>query len=194
MEEGRFIQKGRSSRCVPNPLSRTPIAHAKQNMRTSLTYITNGFSQSDAPFFEQSEKAYSRAGISVCRAKKGQEPTCVVYKSSSDVIRKLFPPIVSASKLSVTDRGQTPIQVHLCSENWNKIPKHLGSEYTDLNDYRVALISHEFAHVLGHDHVHCACVGCPADVRQQPSRGLRKCKPTKEVFFYKNAPPTDDNF
>jgi hypothetical protein len=103
-------------------------------------------------------------------------------------------PEVARSQLSVTDRGKRPMQIHLNGENWTRIPTHLGSEYKNLNDYRVALISHEFAHAFGHDHVTCACVGCKSDVRQQPSRGLDGCKPTTEVIFNPKSPHTDRNF
>ncbi len=162
-------------------------------MRKSLTYDLQGFSSSDERFFRESEAAYRRAGISVSRA-SNETPTCIVFKSFQRDLAKLYPPSISDSQLSITDRGKKPIHVHLCGENWARIPKHLGSEYTSLSDYRVALISHEFAHVLGHDHVHCACVGCEADVRQQPSRSLRGCKPTTRVIFNSASPHTNDNF
>jgi hypothetical protein len=166
----------------------------KQKMRKSLTYTLRGFTKGDEEYFFQSEEAYEKVGIVVKRAKKNEQPTCIVYKSTSDKLSELYPPSVASAKLSITDRSKSPIHVHLCKENWDAIPFHLGSEYKNLDAYRVALISHEFAHVLGHDHVHCACVGCEADVRQQPSRHLHGCKPTTKIIFNKNSPHTDDNF
>ena len=163
-------------------------------MRKSLTYELEGFSPSDQKYFLASEEAYERAGISVRPARKSETPTCIVFKSFSADLAKLYPPDIADAQLSITDRGKNPIHVHLCGENWSRIPKHLGSDYTNLSDYRVALISHEFAHVLGHDHVHCACVGCEADVRQQPSRSLRGCKPTTRVILNPKSPHTNDNF
>lgn len=80
-----------------------------------------------------------------------------------------------------------PIQVFFLYENWIKIPKHMGSEYTDLYEYRIALINHELAHVLGFGHVQCPSPGLPCDVRQQPSRGLGGCLPTTEVYIYPYA-------
>lgn len=166
----------------------------KPKMRRSLTYVLERFSPSDAKFFHQSEDAFARVGISVRQASESETPTCIVFKSSKKDLERHYPPHIANAQLSITDRGKTPIQVHLCAENWTRIPKHLGSEYTSLADYRVALISHEFAHVLGHDHVHCACVGCESDVRQQPSRSLKGCRPTTRVVFNPKSPPTDDNF
>jgi hypothetical protein len=163
-------------------------------MRKSLTYVLKGFSKSDEDYFLESERAYQKVGIVVKKAKRNEESTCIVFKSSSQKLSELYPPSVASAKLSVTDRSKSPIHVHLCKDNWDSIPVHLGSEYKNLDDYRVALISHEFAHVLGHDHVHCACVGCEADVRQQPSRSLHGCKPTTKVIFNKASPHTEDNF
>jgi hypothetical protein len=164
--------------------------------RKSLTYSLHGFSERDMQFFERSEIAYAKVNISVKQCVKGQTPTCKVFKSTSKQLAALYPPSVVNSKLSLTDRGKSPMEIHLCAENWNRIPKHLGSDYENLDDYRVALISHEFAHVLGHDHVSCACVGCPADVRSQPSRSYEGCAiPKKDaVVFNKQSPHTDRNF
>lgn len=161
-------------------------------MRNSLTYRLEGFEKEDYKYFKKSEKAYGKVNITI--EKVYEKPTCIVFKTSSSTLEKLYPPKIAKSKLSITDRSKNPIHVHLCEENWDRIPKHLGSEYTDLDAYRVALISHEFAHVLGHDHVHCACVGCEADVRQQPSRDLKGCVPTTKIIFNPNSPHTEDNF
>ena len=163
-------------------------------MRKNLTYVMDGFSAADEKYFRASEQAYQRAGISVLPARESEIPTCIVFKSFAADLAKLYQSEIAGAQLSITDRGKNPIHVHLCGENWSRIPKHLGSEYTNLSDYRVALISHEFAHVLGHDHVHCACVGCEADVRQQPSRSLRGCKPTTKVILNPKSPHTEDNF
>lgn len=151
--------------------------------------ISNEFK--DLSFFEKSKRAYKKAGIDIQFVQSGQDVT--VFKTSSKKILSFYPEIGDA-QLSLTDRTTSPYTIHLCEENWNRIPKHLGSEYTSLPSYRVALISHELAHALGHDHVHCACVGCPSDVRQQPSRNLRGCLPTTDVIFNKESPFTSDNF
>jgi hypothetical protein len=150
--------------------------------------ISNEFK--DLSFFEKSKKAYATAGIKIEFVQTGED--VVVYKTSAKKMKALYPEL--GDSLSLTDRNTSPYTIHLCQENWNKVPKHLGSEYTDQESYRIALISHELAHALGHDHVHCACVGCPSDVRQQPSRGLRGCKPTTLVIFNEKSPFTTDNF
>jgi hypothetical protein len=161
-----------------------------------MTYSLHGFSDKDTAFFRRSEAAYAKVGISVKECSPHQTPTCKVFKSSSRQIARLYPPLVANSKLSLTDRSKSPVEVHLCAENWARIPTHLGSDYEELDEYRVALISHEFAHVLGHDHVSCACVGCPADVRSQPSRSYEGCALPKgdAVIFNKKSPHTDRNF
>lgn len=167
----------------------------KTKMRKAMTFkLQQGFSPEDEIFFDKSQEAFANAGLQVRRAKDTEIPTCLVFKTFHKEMQQLFPDTVSNSQLSVTDRGKSPIEVHLCGENWNRIPTHLGSEFTDLSAYRTALISHEFAHVLGHDHVHCACVGCEADVRQQPSRNLHGCKPTTRVILNPKSPKTNDNF
>lgn len=161
-----------------------------------LRYRKVGFAKSDDVHFRQSESAFLAAGIVVTEADSDSDDVdVIVHKTSPARMRQLYPEVAD-SGLSVTDRGVRPYEIHLSQANWTKIPTHLGSEYTNLSDYRSALVSHEFAHALGHDHVHCACVGCVADVRQQPSRGLRGCKPTARghVAFHANAPHTQDNF
>jgi hypothetical protein len=142
-------------------------------------------------FFRASQDAFKKAGISVEFVEVS--PDVKIFKTNKKKMKKLYPEIGDAG-LSLTDREVSPNLIHLCEENWNKIPTHLGSEYEDLTSYRVALISHELAHALGYDHVHCACVGCPSDVRQQPSRNLRGCKPTTRVIINPKSPFTSDNF
>ena len=162
---------------------------------TELVYKLNGddFTPEERKYFRLSERAFQKAGITV-REPEGKEAVdVIVHKSFKSRMGKLYPEVAKA-QLSVTERGgRRPWKIHLSGENWEAIPHHLGSEYTNLDDYRVALISHELAHALGHDHVHCACVGCEADVRQQPSRGLRGCVPTTKVIFNNKSPHTRDN-
>lgn len=86
-----------------------------------------------------------------------------------------------------------PIQVFFLYENWIKIPIHMGSQYTNLHEYRIALVNHELAHVLGFGHVECPRPGLPCDVRQQPSRNLGGCLPTTEVYIYPYANKLDDS-
>ena len=153
----------------------------------AMTFSTQRFLPSEDHYFTKSIKAFKDAGITI---KRSSDPQWVIFKTDRKTMRKLYPEVERAS-LSVTDRRAK--EVHLFKENWDAIPYHLGSEYTDLDDYRVALISHEIAHTLGHDHVTCACVGCESDVRQQPSRALDGCKPTTNVVFHAKSPHTHRN-
>lgn len=154
-----------------------------------MKFITRNFSEHDKKYFRKSVAEYAKVGI---KMSQGDPPDVIVYLTSKNAMKKLYP-TVAKSGLSVTDRGKSPYEIHLNEDNWNSIPTHLGSEFTDLEDYRVALISHEFSHVLGHDHVKCACVGCDMDVRQQPSRKLYGCTPTTKVVFNKKSPHTNIN-
>jgi hypothetical protein len=153
--------------------------------------ISNDFSLSDLDFFLKSQEAYRKAGIAIEYVDSKED--VIIYKTDKKKMFKLYPEM-GDSGLSLTDRERKPYKIHLSKENWKRVPEHLGSEYEDLQSYRIALISHEIAHALGHDHVHCACVGCPADVRQQPSRHLHGCKPTTKVIFNAKSPFTADNF
>ena len=152
-----------------------------------MTFATRRFRPSEDRYFAESIDAFRMAGIRIHRSKN---PQWIIFKTNRKTMRKLYPEVERAS-LSVTDRATK--EVHLFEENWDCIPTHLGSEYTNLDDYRVALISHEIAHTLGHDHVTCACVGCESDVRQQPSRGLHGCIPTPRVVFHDSSPHTERN-
>lgn len=160
--------------------------------------ISNDFSNREFAFhFLKSQKSFKDAGINIkfIREEENEkkEYDAIVYKKTHDEMKSIYPRAALAG-LSVTDRSKSPNIIYLNYENWNKIPKNIGSEYKSLDDYRIALISHETAHVLGHDHVHCACVGCESDVRQQPSRELHGCKPTTKVIFNSKSPKTNDNF
>lgn len=85
--------------------------------------------------------------------------------------------------LSVTIMNVDPREVYLNKSNWNRLPKAIGCEFTNLDDYRAALINHEVAHVLGYGHVRCRKQGDFADVRQQPSKALGGCVPTRNVYL-----------
>ena len=104
--------------------------------------------------FKNSEDSYARAGISV--RKTQILPDVIVHLTTHKDMIKLYPELKGSPGLSLTDRSKSPMHIHLHLENWLHIPKHLGSDFTDLGAYRDALISHEFAHVLGYDHVGCA--------------------------------------
>jgi hypothetical protein len=93
-------------------------------------------------------------------------------------------------KLSTTDRRSLPFKIYLNEDNWAKIPS--TSDYKSLGAYRTALVSHEIAHALGHDHVSCRSKGAPSDVRQQPSLPLHGCKPTTKVVFHNKSPKRPD--
>ena len=160
-------------------------------MRKKLRYDTVGFDKKDRRYFQESEKAFDKADLML--SSTSHNPDVIVYLTTQKEMKKIYPQ-VAKSQLSVTDRGVYPMQIHINAENFNKIPKHLGSEYTSLDMYRIALLSHEFAHAFGHDHVSCACVGCLSDVRQQPSRGLGGCLPTTQVIINPKSPHSDINF
>lgn len=160
--------------------------------RTSVRYSPSGFNADEDPYFRASEEAFRRAGLSLTRVAPPAADV-IIFKTFEPEMRRLYPS-AARSGLSVTDRGKSPMEIHINGENWTRIPKHLGSEYTSLRAYRIALLSHEFAHAFGHDHVGCACAGCKSDVRQQPSRGLGGCVPTTEVVFHANAPHSNVNF
>ena len=158
-----------------------------------MTYklVPDHFSASELALFKASEKAYADIGIKV---KPHSKPDVIVHLSTDKDIKRLYPELAKFPGLSLTDRGKSPMHIHLHLENWLNIPKHLGSDFTDLRDYRIALISHEFAHVLGHDHVSCAGKGLEADIRQQPSRSLGGCLPTTKIVFNPNSPKSNVNF
>jgi hypothetical protein len=154
------------------------------------------FSNKELELFKASEDAYANIGITVTqlREKSPQLPDVIVHLSTDKEIRRLYPELEKTPGLSLTDRGKLPMHIHFHSGNWNKIPHHLGCEYTDLIDYQIAVINHEFAHVLGHDHNSCAAKGEEADVRQQPSRSLGGCLPTTKVIFNPKSPKSYVNF
>jgi hypothetical protein len=159
--------------------------------RKKLRYDVVGFDTSDRKYFRASENAFDEADMML--SSTSHKPDVIVHLTDHKKMKKLYPQVAS-SELSVTDRGVKPMQIHINAENWDTIPKHLGSEYKSRDQYRIALLSHEFAHAFGHDHVSCACVGCVSDVRQQPSRNLGGCLPTTKVFFNPKSPHSDVNF
>ena len=162
--------------------------------RTSLVYYLKNFTTYDYDtYFKESERAYRKVGLTLTRTYDESKADVIVHKTFNKDMRRIYPSVAN-SQLSVTDRGVFPMQIHLSGENWTAVPYHLGSEYPSLKPYRIALISHEFAHAFGHDHVSCACVGCKSDVRQQPSRSLGGCLPTTEVVFNKQSPHSNVNF
>jgi len=162
--------------------------------RKSLLYALapNNFSASEKSLFTDSEDAYADAGFTL---KKSKTPDVIVHLSSDKRLKDIYPELKRyTSRLSLTDRSINPMHIHLHAENWSSIPVGQGSEYKSLDEYRLALINHEFVHAFGHDHVSCACPGCPSDVRQQPSRHLGGCLPTTKVIFHKDAKPSSVNF
>lgn len=101
-------------------------------------------------------------------------------KTDGELMKVLFPQTYLRG-LSVTNMSAVPRAVYINADNWACIPQ--GSEYTDLQLYREALINHELAHVFGYGHVGCSAPGQPSDVRQQPSRPLQGCTPTAAVHI-----------
>jgi hypothetical protein len=164
---------------------------------TTITYALNPnhFSKEEESFFRESEESFRRAGFSVKRVPLSLNPTAVIFLTTHKEMARLYPFLPQSPGLSLTDRSKTPMHVHLHLENWLTVPRHIGSNFTELNDYRVALISHELAHVLGYDHVGCACEGCPRDTRQQPSRDSGGCNVHhKEVVINPKSPFSSVNF
>jgi hypothetical protein len=157
--------------------------------QTSVRYKSTGFSAKDGIYFKQSMRAFADAGLSL---KPSDDYDVLVHLTTHKEMKRLYPSVANA-QLSVTDRGKDPMQIHINAENWERVPTHLGSDFKSLDEYRTALLSHEFAHAFGHDHVTCACVGCPWDVRQQPSRSLGGCKPNNKVYFNSKSPHTNRN-
>lgn len=170
------------------------------DFKKNITYALypKHFSPLEKELFLKSEEAYQRAGFSVKRIPFSQKeiiPSVIVYLSTHQDIIKLYPQLKDSPGFSLTDRSTFPMSIHLHLENWLHIPKHLGSDFTDLNKYREALISHEFSHVLGYEHVNCACQGCPRDVRQQPSRSSGGCNINHtEIVLNPKSPYTSVNF
>jgi hypothetical protein len=161
-----------------------------------MTYAVypDHFSDDELDLFKRSEQAYARAGFTVQR-KQGLDVDVIVHLTTHKQMTKLYPSLANSPGLSLTDRSLRPMHIHLHLENWMHIPKHLGSDFTDLNAYREALISHEFSHVLGYEHVGCACKGCPRDVRQQPSRSSGGCNHNhSEIVISSKSPYSSVNF
>jgi len=153
------------------------------------------FSALELKLFSLSEEAYKRAGFLVSQVPYGTPCDVIVHLTTQKEMTKLYPQLKASPGLSLTDRSKSPMHIHLHLENWLQIPKHLGSDFTDLNAYREALISHEFVHVLGYDHVGCACRGCPRDTRQQPSRSSGGCDHNhSEVVINPKSPFSSVNF
>ena len=167
-----------------------------------MTYTVKGFANDELGYFNLSEAAWKSQDVDLVRVNALSKPDIVVQKSTSADIGALYnktDPRVAQSGLSLTDRSTTPISIHIHKSNWDALPVWHGTEYTNLRDYRVAILNHEFAHALGHNHVKCPCknprsCSLESDVRQQPSRDLGGCKPTTSVVFHKNAPSTNTNF
>jgi len=155
----------------------------------------NHFSKDEEVLFRQSEEAYRRAGFKVKKVGLNDAPTVIVHLTTDKTMKQLYPELSKSPGLSLTDRSKRPMHIHLHLQNWLSIPKHLGSDFTDLQKYREALISHEFSHVLGYDHVSCACKGCPRDVRQQPSRSSGGCDHNhSEIVISSKSPYSSVNF
>ena len=121
-----------------------------------LTYQAFSFSSEDLKYFRRAEKAWFKASPSVVLQSVDRDPQVLVYKTcKKDMVLK-FGKEAGGSGLSLTWRN-TPIEIHIHEDNWNTLPVHHGTDFTDLDEYRVAILNHEFAHALGHDHVSCPC-------------------------------------
>lgn len=105
----------------------------------------------------------------------------ILSNTQGSLMNAMFPR-TNLNGLSVTDRTSIPYKIFIRRENWTSLPSR--SEYKTLNDYRIAIINHEVAHVLGYKHVSCKGPGYLSDVRQQPTLSLGGCKPTTSVVLY----------
>jgi len=169
----------------------------KNDFRNDMKYtlFPGHFSSLEEKLFSLCEKAYKRAGMQVVRVPYGTPCDVIVHLTTQKEMEKLYPELKSSPGLSLTDRSKLPMHIHLHLQNWLRIPTHLGSDFTDLDAYREALISHEFVHVLGYDHVGCACKGCPRDTRQQPSRSSDGCDHNhSEIVINPDSPYSSINF
>jgi hypothetical protein len=48
-------------------------------------------------------------------------------------------------------------------------------------EYRQYVVSHEIGHILGFDHKSCPCIGCPAPIMMQQTKGIGKCIPNTKI-------------
>ena len=112
---------------------------------------------------------------------------CFISLKSSEELTKYFNKhkYEEDPRFSYTITDSTNIiKVFFNKNNFFNIPYELGCKYKSLEEYKLALINHELAHVLGHGHVKCPKPGLPSDTRQQPSRDLGGCLPTTDIIFY----------
>jgi hypothetical protein len=68
---------------------------------------------------------------------------------------------------------QTGNKVVLNAKRWLLGAKSYGS---DVTNYRIYLVNHEFGHYLGYRHVTCPGPGRPAPVMMQQTKGLHGCR------------------
>jgi len=186
-----------SCECLVNEEIYIQGGGGKRQISDKITYslFPGHFSALELKLFFTCEEAYERAGFHVTQVPHGKPCDVIVHLTTQKEMTKLYPHLKSSPGLSLTDRSKYPMHIHLHLENWLHIPKHLGSDFTDLGAYRKALIEHELAHVLGYDHVGCVCIGCPRDTRQQPSRSSGGCDHNhSEVVFNPKSPFSSVNF
>jgi hypothetical protein len=164
----------------------------------TVTYSLRNFSADDAKVFKMAEKEWEKQAVLFVRVDEDKyNPDVVVFKSTAADIKAKYAhknAKIHRSGLSLTDRTTRPIQVHLHKDNWDSLPVAKGTDFKTIAAYRQALVQHELAHALGYMHVQCPCVGCPMDIRQQPSRNLGGCLPTTDVILYKDAKNSKVNF
>jgi len=152
-------------------------------LRVLRVYLKDDFDDSDMAYFYQSRKAFKDVGYRIIFTRT-ERYDVIVSKPTAAHYRKIVPKDLWL--LSATDRTTKPYKIYINALNWTTVPKE--SEYTTLDSYRTALLSHELAHALGFDHVGCRSPGLEADVRQQPSLSLHGCRPTTKVIIDKMSP------
>ena len=147
------------------------------------------FTKNDLKLLDKSVEKFHKYDIHFLHDEKKWD--CTLTKLSKEEQRKNPDIGDEADKEFSWTIYTKPIQVVFLKDNWDRLPHHKGCQFKDLESYQLALINHELAHVAGFGHVDCPKIGYPADVRQQPSVGLRGCLPTNEVILYPVAKKID---
>ena len=158
-------------------------ARTRKRMRettlVAVSYAAVGFSAADEAFMDaldEHPRGWRSAGFALRRKRPEDAPSgsphFIVFLTEGAVLDGLYPQAWLRG-LSVTDRSQSPIHVHIRAQNWQRVPPE--SEYRDLAAYRAHLLRHEQGHALGLGHAACSGAGAPADVMMQASRPLAGC-------------------
>ena len=102
-------------------------------------------------------------------------------RSNGDVMIRLSSPetiqkLCGDGSLSCAEMGGK--RMYLNADRWY----HGASKSKlSLDDYRQYMVSHEIGHILGFDHEQCPCLGCPAPIMMQQTKGIDQCTPNTKV-------------